>query len=213
MVRTVAVLRRSGDKITEMSGVLSGTLTFLFDQVNGGTPFSMAVREAKRRGISEPDPRDDLGLMDVLRKLVILGRTAGYEIEPGDVSVDPILPPRLLKAPSVEAFMDLLPELDEDFATRSRVATEKGCRLATVARIDEAGAEIRMSEVPMDRPAARIRGTENVLEIHSTRYTTHPILIQGPGAGPKVTAAGLMTDLVAAAQRVTHGLRKPFDEA
>ncbi|MSR23352.1 MAG: bifunctional aspartate kinase/homoserine dehydrogenase I [Gemmatimonadetes bacterium] len=213
MVRTVAELRRSGDKITEMSGVLSGTLTFLFDEINRGRPFSEAVREARERGISEPDPRDDLGLRDVLRKLVILGRTAGYEIEPEEVRLDPILPPRLLQAPSVDAFMELLPELDDEFAARSRAATEKGCRLATVARIDESGGEVGVVEVPLDRPAARIRGTENVLEIRSTRYTTHPILIQGPGAGPKVTAAGLVTDLVFAAERVTHGLRKPFDES
>ena len=213
IVRTVAELRRSGDRITEMSGVLSGTLTFLFDEVNRGKPFSEAVREAKERGISEPDPRDDLGLTDVLRKIVILGRTAGFEIEPGDVRVDPILPLRLFEAPSVEAFMDLLPELDDEFAQKSQEAAVKGCRLATVARVDESGAEVRMVEVPLDQPAARIRGTENVLEIRSLRYTTHPMLIQGPGAGAKVTAAGLMTDVVFAAERVTHGLRKPFDES
>jgi aspartokinase/homoserine dehydrogenase 1 len=213
MVRTVAELRRTGDKIIQMEGVLSGTLTFLFDEVNRDRPFSEAVREAKERGISEPDPREDLGLKDVLRKLVILARTAGFDLEPEDVRVDPILPPRLLDAPSVEAFMAALPELDEDFAGRSRAATEKGCRLATVARFSADGAEVRMVEVPIDRPAARIRGTENVLEIRSMRYSEHPVLIQGPGAGPKVTAAGLMTDLVFAAERVTHGLRKPFDES
>ncbi len=212
MVRTVAELRRSGDRIEQMEGVLSGTLTFLFDEVNRGRPFSEVVREARERGISEPDPREDLGLTDVVRKLVILGRTAGWDIRPEDVKVEPILPQELLDAPSVEAFMEGLPSVDETFARRSQAASEKGCRLATVGRITAAGAEIRMMEVPDDRPAARIRGTENVLEIRSMRYSHHPILIQGPGAGPMVTAAGLMTDLVAAAERVTHGLRKPVDD-
>jgi aspartokinase/homoserine dehydrogenase 1 len=212
MVRTVAELRRSGDRIEVMEGVLSGTLTYLFDEVNRGRPFSEAVKEAKERGISEPDPREDLGLTDVVRKLVILGRTAGWDIEPEDVKVEPILPEALLEADSVETFMNELPSVDEDFARRSREAMEKGCRLATVARIDASGAQIRMMEVPEDRPAARIRGTENVLEIRSMRYSEHPVLIQGPGAGPMVTAAGLMTDLVAAAERVTHGLRQPLHD-
>jgi aspartokinase/homoserine dehydrogenase 1 len=211
IVRTVVEQRRSGDRIDVMEGVLSGTLTFLFDEVARGRPFSEAVKEAKERGISEPDPREDLGLMDVLRKLVILARTAGWEIEPADVRVEPILPAELLEAPSVDAFMSKLPALDSMIAERSRAATERGCRLATVGRVDASGGEIRMVEVPLDRPAARIRGTENVLEIRSMRYSHHPMLIQGPGAGPMVTAAGLMSDLLAAAERVTHGLRKPVD--
>ncbi|MEX1258448.1 MAG: bifunctional aspartate kinase/homoserine dehydrogenase I [Gemmatimonadota bacterium] len=211
IIRTVAEQRRSGDRIEVMEGVLSGTLTFLFDEVARGRPFSEAVKEAKERGISEPDPREDLGLMDVLRKLVILARTAGWELEPEDVRVEPILPAELLAAESVEAFMAGLPALDAEIAERSRAATEKGCRLATVGRVDANGAEIRMVEVPLDRPAARIRGTENVLEIRSMRYSRHPMLIQGPGAGPNVTAAGLMSDLLAASERVTHGLRKPVD--
>lgn len=213
MVRTVAELRKSGDQIVRMEGVLSGTLTFLFDEVNRGRPFSEVVAEARERGISEPDPRDDLRLTDVIRKLVILGRTGGFELEPGDVEISPILPRELLDAPSVEAFMQRLPEVDETFATRSREAAAEGGRLACVAIIDASGARVRLEVVSEDRPAARIRGTENVLEIRSERYSEHPILIQGPGAGPRVTAAGLMTDLVTAAERVTHSLRRPIDES
>ncbi len=212
MVRTVAELRRSGDKILAMEGALSGTLTFLFDEVNRGRPFSEVVAEAKERGISEPDPREDLGLKDVVRKLVILGRVAGFDLELGDVRAEPILSARLLEAPSVEAFMAELSELDAEFSDRSREAREKGCRLACVARIDPSDASVSLELVPAERPTARILGTENVLEIRSERYSEHPILIQGPGAGPKVTASGLMTDLVGAAERVTHGLRKSVHE-
>ncbi len=212
MVRTVSELRRSGDHIVRMEGVLSGTLTFLFDEVNRGRPFSEVVKEARDRGISEPDPRDDLGFRDVVRKLVILGHAAGFDIEPDAVRAKPILPEDLLRAPSVDAFMAALPGLDAEIADRSAKARESGCRLACVARIDQSGATVSLDVVPADRPTARIGGTENILEIWSQRYSEHPILIQGPGAGPKVTAAGLMTDLVAAGERVTHGLRNPANE-
>ena len=208
MVRTVAELRRSGDLVTGLEGALSGTLTFLFDEVNRGRRFSEAVSEATRRGISEPDPREDLGLRDVVRKLVILARTAGIEIEPSDITVEPILPERLLGAGSVEEFMARLSEFDEEMAERSQAARDKGARLVCVARVQDGAASVRLEAVPSDRPAARIRGTENLLVIHSEWYAEHPILIQGPGAGPEVTAAGLMTDLVSAAGRVANGAGK-----
>lgn len=213
MVRTVSSLRRSGDRILEMEGALSGTLTFLFDEVNRGREFSRAVAEARDRGISEPDPRDDLRLTDVVRKLVILGREAGFDIEPEQVLANPILPPDLLEAKTVDEFFERLPALDDEFAERSANAREQDSRLVCVARIDSSGASVTLDTVEKDRPTARILGTENVLAIRSQRYSEFPILIQGPGAGPKVTAAGLMTDLVAAAERVTHGLRKPPDES
>ncbi len=211
MIRTVAELRRSGDRILSMEGVLSGTLSFLFDQVNRGTPFSEAVREAQRQGISEPDPREDLGLTDVVRKLVILGRTAGYDLEPGNVEVEPLLPDHLLQADSVEAFLEGLSEVDTEFATRIAEAGKKGCRLVSLARIEPSSARISLAVLPQDHPAARLGAAENILEIRSDRYSESPIFIQGPGAGPRVTAAGLMTDLVAGAEQVTHGLRKPID--
>jgi aspartokinase/homoserine dehydrogenase 1 len=212
MVQTVAALRRSGDRVMEMEGVLSGTLTYVFDEVNRGRPFSEAVSEARERGISEPDPREDLRLTDVVRKLVILGREAGFKIEPEDVLVEPILPEALLGASSVEAFMAGLVDLDADFAERSADARARDHRLACVSRIDPSGARVSLETVPAEQPTARILGTENVLVVRSSRYSEHPILIQGPGAGPKVTAAGLMTDLVGAAEQVTHGLRKPVHE-
>ena len=205
MVRTVAELTGSGDHVNEMEGALSGTLTFLFDALNRGRRFSESVSDARQRGISEPDPREDLRLRDVVRKLVILARTAGLEIEPSDVTAEPILPERLLETGSVEEFMDRLPEVDEEMAARSRAARDRGARLVCVARVQGGEASVRLEVVPADRPTARIGGTENVLVIRSDWYAEHPILIQGPGAGPEVTAAGLMTDLVAAAGRVANG--------
>jgi aspartokinase/homoserine dehydrogenase 1 len=213
MVRTVSALRRSGDRILEMEGALSGTLTFIFDEVNRGRGFSQAVAEARDRGISEPDPRDDLRLTDVVRKLVILGREAGFDIEPEQVLANPILPPDLLEARTLDDFFDMLPALDDQFAERSANAREQDCRLVCTARIDSSGASVTLDTVEKDRPTARIIGTENVLVIRSQRYSEFPILIQGPGAGPKVTAAGLMTDLVAASERVTHGRRNTSDES
>ena len=202
MVRMIAELRRSGDTVISLEGTLSGTLTFLMDQLSRGRRFSSAVEEARRRGISEPDPREDLGLRDVVRKLVILARTAGMRIEPSDVDVEPILPEGLLQPGPVRDFVERLPEVDAAMAERTRAAAAQGGRLVCLARVAQGAASVRLEVVPADRPAARTRGTENLLVIRSRWYADHPMVIQGPGAGPEVTAAGLMTDLVAAAGRV-----------
>ena len=202
MVRMIAELRRSGDTVISLEGTLSGTLTFLMDQLSRGRGFSSAVEEARRRGISEPDPREDLGLRDVVRKLVILARTAGIRMEPSDVDVEPILPERLLRPGPVREFIERLSELDAEMAERTRAAAAQGGRLVCLARVARDAASVRLEVVPADRPAARTRGTENLLVIRSRWYADHPMVIQGPGAGPEVTAAGLMTDLVTAAGRV-----------
>ena len=202
MVRMIADLRRSGDTVISLEGTLSGTLTFLMDQLSRERRFSSAVEEARRRGISEPDPREDLGLRDVVRKLVILARTAGIPMEPSDVDVEPILPERLLQPGPVGDFIERLSELDADMAGRTRAAAAQGGRLVCLARVAQGAASVRLEVVPAEQPAARTRGTENLLVIRSRWYADHPMVIQGPGAGPEVTAAGLMTDLVAAAGRV-----------
>lgn len=202
MVRMIAELRRSGDTVTSLEGTLSGTLTFLMDRLSRGRRFSSAVEEARRRGISEPDPREDLGLRDVVRKLVILARTAGIRIESSDVKVEPILPERLLRPGPVREFIERLSGLDAEMAERARAAAAKGGRLVCRARVAAGAASVRLEVVPAEQPVARTRGTENLLVIRSRWYADHPMVIQGPGAGPEVTAAGLMTDLVAAAGRV-----------
>ena len=202
MVDIIAELRRSGDTVTSLEGTLSGTLTFLLDELSRGRRFSSAVEEARRRGISEPDPREDLGLRDVIRKLVILARTAGLPIEPSDVDVEPILPERLLRAGPVHEFIGRLSGLDGEMAERTRAAAAEGGRLVCVARVAPGSASVRLEVMPAEQPVARTRGTENLLVIRSRWYADHPMVIQGPGAGPEVTAAGLMTDLVAAAGRV-----------
>ena len=204
MVRMIAELGRSGDTVTSLEGTLSGTLTFLMDELHRGRRFSSAVEEARRRGISEPDPREDLGLRDVVRKLVILARTAGIRIEPSDVDVEPILPERLLQPGSVREFIERLSGLDAEMAERTRAAAAQGGRLVCRARVAPGAASVRLEVVPAEQPVARTRGTENLLVIRSRWYADHPIVIQGPGAGPEVTAAGLMTDLVAAAGRVAN---------
>ena len=202
MVGIIAELRRSGDTVLSLEGTLSGTLTFLMDQLSRGRRFSSAVEEARRRGISEPDPREDLGLRDVVRKLVILARTAGIRIEPSDVDVEPILPEDLLQPGPVRDFIERLPEVDAAMAERTRAATAQGGRLVCLARVAQGAASVRLEVVPAEQPVARTRGTENLLVVRSRWYADHPMVIQGPGAGPEVTAAGLMTDLVAAAGRV-----------
>ena len=204
MVPMIAELGRSGDTVTSLEGTLSGTLSFLMDELHRGCRFSSAVEEARRRGISEPDPREDLGLRDVVRKLVILARTAGIRIESSDVDVEPILPERFLQPGSVREFIERLSGLDAEMAERTRAAAAQGRRLVCLARVAPGAAAVRLEAMPAQQPAARIRGTENLLVIRSRWYADHPMVIQGPGAGPEVTAAGLMTDLVGAAGRVAN---------
>jgi bifunctional aspartokinase / homoserine dehydrogenase 1 len=202
-IETVSRLRATGDPILEMDGAFSGTLTSVFDAMNRGVPFSRALSGARDAGLTEPDPREDLRLADVVRKLVILARAAGLPLNADEVTVESLLPRELLEDPDPVAFLTALPELDRAFAARCRDVRKGGGRLVPVARVDASGqAQVGLEEVPADGPLGRLRGTENVLRIRTGRCDAHPLVIQGPGAGPGVTAAGLLSDLLGAAREV-----------
>ncbi|MEM7789337.1 MAG: bifunctional aspartate kinase/homoserine dehydrogenase I, partial [Bacteroidota bacterium] len=197
VVFTIRDLLRSGDRIDHVEGVFSGTLAFLFNRLAAGAAFSEAVREAKARGLTEPDPRDDLGGEDVARKLLILARETGRAVERADVAVESLVPADLADA-SPEAFLDALDRLDAAWA--QRVAEAGGRRLAYVGEITEAGLRVGVRAVDPGSPFGRSEGTDNVILIRSARYRETPLVVQGPGAGPDVTAAGLLADLVKAAE-------------
>lgn len=197
VLRTVAEMRATGDRIVEIEAVLSGTLAFLFTAVADGIPFGAALAEARTRGLTEPDPREDLRLGDVVRKLVILAREAGHPLDADEVSVEPLLPARFLAGADIEAFERALPEADSWVAAEFTRARENGAALLLpVARLGPQGATVRLEEIPPGAPLAGLSGTDNIVSIRSRRYDERSLVVRGPGAGPAVTAAGLLAEIL-----------------
>ena len=199
VVFTVRDLLRSGDRVTGIEGVFSGTLAFLFSRLSDGARFSEAVREAMQRGLTEPDPRDDLTGEDVARKLLILARETGREVERDALAVENLVPAPL-RGVAPDAFLDRLGEMDDAWASRVAEAQADGNRLAYVGQIGPDGLGVGVRAVGPASPFAQARGTDNTIVIRSDRYCETPLVVQGPGAGPDVTAAGLLADLVKAAE-------------
>lgn len=200
----LADLRRAGDRLLAVSAVLSGTLSFVMRQVEAGVPFSEAVREAHVRGYTEPHPGDDLSGEDVARKLLILLREAGFDLEREDVAVEPLLAEGLPDEPDPERFLDALAPWDGVWADRVIRARERGERLLYLAAFDGAGARVGVASLPADHPVARGGPGENVIVYRTDRYFEVPLTISGPGAGPEITATGVLADLIAAAKEMSR---------
>lgn len=196
VIQTLRDLIDTGDRIRSVEGILSGTLGYLFNQFDGSTPFSQIVREARLSGYTEPDPREDLSGMDVARKLTILAREFGQGIEIGDFDVESLVPADLVHV-TVEEFLDRLPEYDDRFLQLYEKARSKECNLRYVGRLDaEGGASVGLEMVPASHPFSRIRFTDNIIQFTTERYSDNPLVVQGPGAGPDVTAGGVFADLL-----------------
>lgn len=201
---TLADLRRTGDRLLSLSAVLSGTLSFVLHRVGEGVAFSEAVVEAWRLGLTEPHPGEDLTGEDVARKLLILLRDAGYDVEREDLAVEPLIPGGLPDEPDPERFLQALAAFDVLWAERAAAARVRGERLLHLARFDEAGPQVGLTAVPARHPAARIGPGENVVVFQTDRYAALPLTIAGPGAGPDVTAAGVLLDLLTAAREMVR---------
>ncbi len=196
VLSTLRRLRRCGDALLTLEGVFSGSLSYLFNQYDGSVPFSTLLGEARRLGYTEPDPRSDLSGDDVARKLLILARNAGFALNTDEVEVESLVP-EALRPLSTEAFLDRLTELDASLAARATEARERGHVLRYLARLNQRGhARVGLVEVPATHPAARLYGTDNQFALTTTRYNTQPLVIQGPGAGPEVTAQALLGDVL-----------------
>lgn len=197
IIGTLRDLRETGDEIRGIEGILSGTLAYLFNVFDGNEPFSAIVRHARDAGYTEPDPRDDLSGMDVARKLIILGREMGMRLELADVQVESLIPPGLEKG-SAEAFLDALAEHDGAMRERWRAAHGNDQVLRYVGRLDRAmgTATVQLESLPAEHPFAGINLTDNIVRFVSARYSENPLVIQGPGAGRAVTAAGVFADLL-----------------
>lgn len=195
VINTLKTLKNSGDEITEISGVASGTMTFLFTQLQNGVAFSEAVRKAKEGGYSEPDPRDDLSGEDVARKFLILARTSGFQFERDQIRVDTLVPEKLISL-STEEFLQQLPEYDSHWKSRNAQAMVNNRKLRYVGKFTPEGIQVGILEVKADSPLGGLKGTDNLIQIYTKRYANSPIVVQGPGAGREVTAAGVLGDII-----------------
>jgi homoserine dehydrogenase len=196
LLRSLRELRAGGDNIHGIAGILSGSLAWLFNNYDGVRPFSAFVREARNLGYTEPDPRIDLSGQDVKRKLLILARSAGYALEADAIEVESLLPPELVNA-NLQDVDSQLESLDAPLRARFLAAHRFGRRLRFVARLNQAGeARIGLEELATDDALSNGSGCDNRVAIWSDRYPTNALVIQGPGAGAKVTAAALLDDVI-----------------
>jgi aspartokinase/homoserine dehydrogenase 1 len=196
VVQTLRDLRETGDDVTSVEGIFSGTLAYLFNVYDGSKPFSDIVRDARQRGYTEPDPRDDLSGMDVARKLIILGREMGLSLEMADVKVESLVPIGL-ETGSIEDFMARLPRHDAAMAERLAGARARGKVLRYVGKVTADGhATVGLAELDAKHAFANIALTDNVVRFATQRYCDNPLIVQGPGAGPEVTAGGVFADLL-----------------
>ena len=198
IIGTINDLKNSGDKILKIEAVLSGTLNFIFNEISADVPFSETVARAKQQGYSEPDPRIDLSGKDVVRKLVILAREAGYKVEQDDVEKHLFVPDDFFKG-SIDDFWKNLPSLDADFEARRKVLESENKRWRFVAKLDHGKTSVSLEAVGQHHPFYGLEGSNNIVLLTTERYREYPMLIQGYGAGAGVTAAGVFANIMSIA--------------
>lgn len=196
VIRSIRDLVDTGDRVRSVQGILSGTLAYLFNVYDGTVPFSEILRAARDAGFTEPDPRDDLSGMDVARKLTILARELGQTLEIGDFPVENLVAEDL-RGLEVDEFLDQLSRYDDEMLALYNSAQHEGKKLRYVARLTEQGAaSVGLEKVTADNAFSNINSTDNIVQFVTDRYATTPFVIQGPGAGPEVTASGVFGDLL-----------------
>ncbi len=196
IINTINDLIAGGDRILRIDGVLSGTLSYLFNSFTAGRSFAGVVGEARARGYTEPDPRDDLNGLDVGRKLLILARESGHPLELKDIRVRPLIPGRLRKTGSVERFMKELPSLDAEYARERDAALREGKVLRYIASFSRGKAEVSLKRVGADNPCYALSGSDIIIALTTANCRDQPIVIKGPGAGADVTATGVLADII-----------------
>ncbi|MFK7971465.1 MAG: bifunctional aspartate kinase/homoserine dehydrogenase I [Bacteroidia bacterium] len=207
VITTIADLVNSGDRIEKIEGVLSGSLSFIFNNYTAGKKFSQIVGEAREKGFTEPDPREDLSGKDVARKLLILAREAGIKMETEAIRIDGILPKACLEAPTVDAFMEALEAADGEFEQRRAAAEAEGKSLRFIATLEGEDAFISLQAVGADSPFTTLSGSDNMIVFTTKRYHERPLVIKGPGAGAEVTAAGVFAEILRIANQLSPVLR------
>ena len=198
IIGTINDLRNSGDRILKIEAVLSGTLNYIFNKISAQCPFSETVKRAKEEGYSEPDPRIDLSGTDVVRKIVILAREAGYRVEQEDVEKHLFVPDHFFTG-SLEDFWEHLPELNADFEEKRKKLEEEGRRWRFIATMDHGKVSVALRDMTQDSPFYNLEGSNNIVLLTTERYKEYPMLIQGYGAGASVTAAGVFANIISIA--------------
>ena len=198
IIGTINDLRNSGDRILKIEAVLSGTLNYIFNKISAQCPFSETVKRAKEEGYSEPDPRIDLSGTDVVRKIVILAREAGYRVEQEDVEKHLFVPDHFFTG-SLEDFWKHLPELIADFEEKRKKLEEEGRRWRFIATMDDGKVSVALRDMTQDSPFYNLEGSNNIVLLTTERYKEYPMLIQGYGAGASVTAAGVFANIISIA--------------
>lgn len=195
VIATLHRLLASGDRIERIQGALSGTLGYIFTELEKERPFSQVVREAYEMGYTEPDPRDDLGGMDVARKALILARDMGWDMDLWDLDVENLYPPEMDRL-SVDEFLEHIERLDQRWADRVGGALAEGKVLRYVAELHNGEVHVGVQAVPKDSPLGRLTGSDNLVAFHTRWYSPNPLVLQGRGAGVDATAAGVLGDII-----------------
>jgi aspartokinase/homoserine dehydrogenase 1 len=196
IVRVLKDLMMSGDRLLKIEAILSGTISYIFNNFKGDASFYDVVKKAQELGFTEPDPRDDLGGIDFMRKMLILGRDAGYPIESSDVELGNILPESCLQANSVDEFYAELLKADDYFNNLKREAEEQGKVIRYIGSLENGKVSISLQMVDESHPFYALSGSDNIISFTTERYKERPLVVKGPGAGAEVTAAGVFADLV-----------------
>lgn len=196
IIKTLQDLLVSGDKILKIEAILSGTISFIFNEFSGTKHFHDIVLEAQRKGYTEPDPRDDLSGLDFMRKMLILARDSGHPIEMDDIDMTHILPEACMQAPSVEAFYEELKKADAFFEELKDRAEKENKVLRYIGILEDGNVSIRLEAVDQSHPFYALSGSDNIIAFTTNRYRQRPLVVKGPGAGAEVTAAGVFADLV-----------------
>lgn len=196
VINTLQDLMLSGDRVIRIQAVLSGSMNFIFSELENGAPFSEVVRVAKEKGYTEPDPRDDLSGMDVARKILILGREAEQDLEFDSITIQSMVPEDCRETASVDEFFQKLKGHDSEFANLLAEASAKGEKLRFMATLENGKAKVGLNSLPLAHPFSGLQGSDNMILLTTERYHDRPMIIRGPGAGADVTAAGVFADVI-----------------
>lgn len=196
IISTIDELVSTGDHIEKIEGVLSGTLSYIFNSYNGNKKFSEIVRQARDKGYTEPDPREDLNGRDVARKLLILAREAGFQIEPEDIEVQNLVPESARNGNDVEKFFEKLSEHDNEFEKMRLNAEQDGKKLCYIARFENGKGVVKLEKISREHPFYGLDGSDNIMALYTRYYKDSPMVIKGPGAGANVTSGGIVADIL-----------------